>query len=271
MRTLRHHPGGGACGSGLKENRPVWRQIFAALNAKRRELERTGSQGKILTSRLVPPVSNPPHRVVGRRCERAPKTLPAGGALHDKDELLQAVCDYYRTRFGVEHHALLVMSCRGTQEVWSRVPALADPVTWLLSDPCYPVFATGTLLGAKAWYYPLTAEHDFLPWVEGIPKDDKGRRPLHSGLASREPVGSVGTPGCTSDRRLCRSSLSWSSDNAYSDIIFDGPTGRASSTTQIALDVGVSSSTLKSFNVTGARLSFLVGREDIVAATRANS
>ena len=58
-------------------------------------------------------------------------------------------------------------------------------------------------------------------------------------------------------------------DNAYSDIVFDGEAGGSFLSYPGALEVGVEFLSLsKSFNVTGARLSFLVGRPDVVAAAR---
>ena len=56
-------------------------------------------------------------------------------------------------------------------------------------------------------------------------------------------------------------------DNAYSDITFDGPRGGSFLQYPGALEVGVEFFSLsKSFNVTGARIGFLVGRSDVVAA-----
>ena len=248
-------------------------EVFAALNAKRRELEAQGRE--VFDLSVGTPDFEPPHHVVEALRKSAEDPANWKYALHDKDELLQAVCDYYRTRFGVEGITpSMVMSCRGTQEGMGHVcAALADPGdVALIPDPCYPVFATGTLLaGAKPWYYPLTAEHDFLPWVEGIPEDvaDAARYMVVSLPAN--PVGSVGTP------EVYEQIIAFAKahdivvihDNAYSDIVFDGPAGGSFLDYPGALDVGVEFLSLsKSFNVTGARLSFLVGREDIVAATR---
>ena len=56
-------------------------------------------------------------------------------------------------------------------------------------------------------------------------------------------------------------------DNAYSDIVFDGEPGGSFLQYPGALEVGVEFFSLsKSFNVTGARIGFLVGREDVVSA-----
>ena len=58
-------------------------------------------------------------------------------------------------------------------------------------------------------------------------------------------------------------------DHPYSHIVFDGPAGGSFLSHPGALEVGVEFLSLsKSFNVTGARLSFLVGRPDVVAAAR---
>lgn len=248
-------------------------EVFAALNAKRRELEAQGRE--VFDLSVGTPDFEPPRHVIEALRKSAEDPANWKYALHDKDELLRAVCDYYRSRFGVEGiTSSMVMSCRGTQEGMGHVcAALADPGdVALIPDPCYPVFATGTLLaGAKPWYYPLTAEHNFLPWVEGIPDDvaDAARYMVVSLPAN--PVGSVDTP------EVYEQIIAFAKahdiviihDNAYSDIIFDGPAGGSFLDYPGALDVGVEFLSLsKSFNVTGARLSFLVGREDIVAATR---
>ena len=51
--------------------------------------------------------------------------------------------------------------------------------TVLLPTPCYPVFIAGSLLGgAKPWYYPLTKEHGFLPYVKDIPEDVPARQSI---------------------------------------------------------------------------------------------
>lgn len=248
-------------------------EVFAALNARRRALEAEGRE--VFDLSVGTPDFAPPAHVINALVESAKNPANWKYSLHDKDELLQAVCDYYQSRFGVDGITPdMVMSCRGTQEGMGHVcSALADPGdVALIPDPCYPVFAAGTLLaGAKPYYYPLTAEHDFLPWVEGIPDDvaDAARYMVVSLPAN--PVGSVGNP------EVYQQIIAFAKahdiivihDNAYSDIVFDGPAGGSFLSYPGALDVGVEFLSLsKSFNVTGARLSFLVGRADVVAATR---
>ena len=87
------------------------------------------------------------------------------------------------------------------------------------------------MAGAVPYYYPLVAEHDFLPYVKGIPEEIANKAKYMVVSLPSNPVGSIATPG--------------------------------------AKDIGVEFFSLsKSFNVTGARLSFLVGRPDVIAALR---
>ena len=248
-------------------------EVFAKINERRQELERKGCD--IIDLSVGTPDFEPaPHVIEALRASAAD---PANWryALHDTPELKDAVCGYYERRFGVEGITPdMVMGCRGTQE--GLVPlaeALVDPGDLvLIPDPCYPIFrGSAVLAGATPWFYPLVAEHGFLPYVAGIPDEvaDRARYMLVSLPAN--PVGSVGTP------EVYREIIDFARthdiliihDNAYSDIVFDVPAGGSFLSYPGALDVGVEFLSLsKSYNVTGCRLSFLVGRPDIVAATR---
>lgn len=248
-------------------------EVFAALNEKRRELEAAGRTVYDLS--VGTPDFKPSPHLMRALQESAADTDNWKYSLHDKDELLDAVGSYYADRYGVDGIGRdQVMSCRGTQEgmLWA-ISALVDAGdTVLVPDPCYPVFQNATLLsGAKCAYYPLTAEHDFLPYVDGIdPEVADAAKAMIVSLPAN-PVGSVGTPEVYG--RIIEFArehdLVVIHDNAYSDIIFDGPAGGSFLSYPGADEVGVEFLSLsKSFNVTGMRLSFLVGRPDIVAAAK---
>ena len=248
-------------------------EVFAALNQKRRALE---AQGRTVYDLSVgTPDFKPAQHLIDALKASADDTDNWKYSLHDKDELLDAVGSYYEDRYGVAGIGRdQVMSCRGTQEgmLWA-LSALVNPHDLVLvPDPCYPVFQNATLMaGAECAYYPLTAEHDFLPWVDGIdPKVADAARAMIVSLPAN-PVGSVGTPELYA--RLIEFAREHDiviiHDNAYSDIVFDGPAGGSFLAYPGASEVGVEFLSLsKSYNVTGVRLSFLVGRADIVAAAK---
>lgn len=246
-------------------------EVFAALNDRRVALEAAGK--KIYNLSVGTPDFAPYPHVVDALTDAAQDPAMWKYSLRDLPELKQAVCDYYERRFGIAGITPnMVASCNGTQEgVGHFALALADPGdTVIVPDPCYPVFQAGAkLAGADIYYYPLCAEHDFLPYVADIPAEVADRAKYMIVSLPANPVGSVGTPELYQEIiDFARAhDLIIVHDNAYSDIVFDGPRGGSFLGYPGALEVGVEFFSLsKSFNVTGARIGFCVGRADVVAA-----
>ena len=247
-------------------------EIFAALNDKKVALE---AQGRTIYNLSVgtPDFAPAPHIV---------KALTGAAAdpenwkysLRDIPEMLSAVCSYYKRRFGVDITPDQVASCNGSQEGCGHIGMVLcdEGDTVLLPNPCYPVFIAGAkLAGAVPYYYPLVKEHNFLPYVKNIPEDVARRAKYMIVSLPANPVGSVGNPALYEELVAFakKYDILLIHDNAYSDIIFDGAEGRSLFNTPGAMDVGVEFFSLsKSFDVTGARISFLVGRPDVVAAFR---
>ena len=247
-------------------------EIFAALNDKKVALE---AQGRTIYNLSVgtPDFAPAPHIV---------KALTGAAAdpenwkysLLDIPEMLAAVCSYYKRRFGVDITPDQVASCNGSQEGCGHIGMVLcdEGDTVLLPNPCYPVFIAGAkLAGAVPYYYPLVKEHNFLPYVKDIPEDVARRAKYIIVSLPANPVGSVGNPALYEELVAFakKYDILLIHDNAYSDIIFDGAEGRSLFNTPGAMDVGVEFFSLsKSFDVTGARISFLVGRPDVVAAFR---
>ena len=246
-------------------------EVFASLNNKLLALK---AQGKTIYNMSVgTPDFKPYDHVVETLTKAAQDPEMWKYALRDLPELKQAVCDYYERRFGVSGITpSMVQSCNGTQEGVGHLGlALLDPGdTILVPDPCYPVFEAGAKIAdAKLEYYPLVAEHNYLPYVAGIDPEVADRAKYMIVSLPANPVGSVGTPEVYEEiiAFAREHDLLIVHDNAYSDIVFDGEPGGSFLQYPGALEVGVEFFSLsKSFNVTGARIGFLVGREDVVSA-----
>ena len=246
-------------------------EVFASLNNKLLALK---AQGKTIYNMSVgTPDFKPYGHVVEALTQAAQDPEMWKYALRDLPELKQAVCDYYERRFGVSGITpSMVQSCNGTQEGVGHLGlALLDPGdTILVPDPCYPVFEAGAKIAdAKLEYYPLVAEHNYLPYVAGIDPEVADRAKYMIVSLPANPVGSVGTPEIYEEiiAFAREHDLLIVHDNAYSDIVFDGEPGGSFLQYPGALEVGVEFFSLsKSFNVTGARIGFLVGREDVVSA-----
>ena len=248
-------------------------EIFAALNDKKVALE---AQGKKLYNLSVgTPDFEPMPHIKQALCDAAMVSENWKYSLRDLPELLDTVCAYYKRRFDVDGITPdQIMSFNGSQDGMGHMglALLNDGDVVLLPDPCYPVFITGVKLGGGVpYYYHLTKEHNFLPNVKEIPDDvaDKAKMMIVSLPAN--PVGSVGSPELYQEIvDFCNAhKILLIHDNAYSDIIFDGAVGHSIFNIPGAETCAVEFFSLsKSFNVTGARISFLVGRRDVIAACK---
>ena len=218
-------------------------EVFASLNNKLLALK---AQGKTIYNMSVgTPDFKPYGHVVEALTQAAQDPEMWKYALRDLPELKQAVCDYYERRFGVSGITpSMVQSCNGTQEGVGHLGlALLDPGdTILVPDPCYPVFEAGAKIAdAKLEYYPLVAEHNYLPYVAGIDPEVADRAKYMIVSLPANPVGSVGTPEVYEEiiAFAREHDLLIVHDNAYSDIVFDGEPGGSFLQYPGALEVGV--------------------------------
>ncbi|MGN0346616.1 MAG: pyridoxal phosphate-dependent aminotransferase [Lachnospiraceae bacterium] len=247
-------------------------EIFAALNDRKIELEKKGR--KLYNLSVGTPDFKPAPHIKEALIQAAQVDENWKYTLRDMPELLEAVCTYYKKRFQVTITPDQVMTFKGSQDGVGHLGMVlcneGDVV--LLPDPCYPVFMAGSYLGhATPYYYRLTKENNFLPTVSEIPVDIARKAKFMMVSLPANPVGSIGTPELYREIvDFCKKyEILLVHDNAYSDIIFDGNVGNSVFHTKGAEDVAVEFFSLsKSFNVTGARISFLVGRKDVVAAAK---
>lgn len=247
-------------------------EIFGALNERKLRLEAEGRT--IYNMSVGTPDFRPAPHIVKALTDAAQDPDNWKYALRDLPAMLEAVCGYYRRRFGVDITPDMVCSCYGSQEGMGHIGlALCDEGdTVLLPTPCYPVFIAGAkMAGAEPYYYPMVKENGFLPDVASIPEDVARRAKYMIVSLPSNPTGSVGT------EKVYREVVEFGKkydvvilhDNAYSDIIFDGNYGGSFLNYPGAAEVGAEFFSLsKSFDLTGARISFLVGRPDVVGAFR---
>ena len=245
-------------------------EIFSSLNEKKTALE---AQGRTFYNLSV----GTPDFPVGEHIRQAltdsakdPESWKY--TLRDIPELLEAVCSYYKKRYDVDIKPEQVSGCFGSEEGVGLIGlALCDEGdTVILPTPCYPVFMTcADMAGADPYYYKMDEENNFLPDVKTIPaKIAKKAKFMIVSLPSN-PAGSVGNE--ENYLEIIDFAKKYDvliiHDNAYSDIIFEGGPGKSFLSYPGASDVGVEFFSLsKSFNMTGARVSFCIGRKDVVDA-----
>jgi LL-diaminopimelate aminotransferase len=247
-------------------------EIFGALNQRKLQLEQEGKT--IYNLSIGTPDFQPPAHIQNALIQAAADPENWKYALRDTPELLQAVCDYYKKRFGVDITPDMVCSCYGSQEGIGHIGLVLcdEGDTVLLPTPCYPVFIAGSLMaGADPYYYPMVKENGFLPDLTAIPAEVAQKAKYMIVSLPSNPTGSVGNDELYQQiidfgRRY---DIVIIHDNAYSDIIFDGYQGGSFLQYPGAKEVGMEFFSLsKSFDLTGARISFCIGRPDVIAAFR---
>ena len=243
-------------------------EIFAALNNRRMELEAQGM--KIYNMSVGTPDFKTPEHIKKALAEAAMDDNNWKYSLRDLPELLEAVCDYYKKRFDVELTPDMVMTVYGSQEGMGHLGmALCDEGdVVLLPDPCYPVFAAGSLMaGAEPYYYPLVAEHDFLPYVKDIPEEVARKAKYMVVSLPSNPVGSIATPGLYEEivAFAKKYDILIIHDNAYSELVFDGKTCGSFLSYPGAKEIGVEFNSLsKTYGLAGARIGFCLGNKEVV-------
>lgn len=195
-------------------------------------------------------------------------------SLTELPELVEAVQHWYLRRYGVELEPEELMSIYGSQEGLTHIGwALCDPGdVVLVPDPGYPIFEMGpALCGAEIVHYPLKEENGYLPDLDGI-------EPELADQAKMMVVSYPANPVCvTAPDEFYHKLIAFAKahniiilhDNAYSDIIFDGRVGKSFLAYEGAKEVGVEYNSLsKTYNLTGARISFVLGNRQIIQAFR---
>lgn len=246
--------------------------IFAALNEKKEALLASGRKVYNL-SVGTPDFPVAPH-VMQALLDAAKEPDNFHYTLRDIPELLEAVRDYYKERFYVELETDEIASVNGSQEGIAHIGmALCDPGdVVLLPNPGYPVFEVGAYFGgARLYFYDLKEENHFLPDFAEIPEEIARQAKYMMVSYPYNPVCAI-APGEFYEKLIAfakKYEIIVVHDNAYSDIIYDGEYGGSFLEYPGAKEIGVEFFSLsKSFNLTGARVSFVLGNKKIVDAMK---
>jgi LL-diaminopimelate aminotransferase len=180
-----------------------------------------------------------------------------------------AVCGWYKKRFGVDLQPDQVVALLGSKEGIANIArAFVNPGDRVLvPDPAYPVYANGStiLCDGTAVPMPLLEENCFRPDFDAV--DAEKAKMMFLNYPNNPTAATV-------DKKFLKEAVEFAKDNnvilcydnAYSEVTYDGY--RAPSILEVdgAMDVAVEFHSLsKTFNMTGDRIAFAVGSEQLVA------
>ena len=237
--------------------------IFAALNEKKEELVRQGR--KVYNFSVGTPDFEPPKHVMEALSNAAMKPENYHYALNDLPELVEAVQGFYKQRFHVTLEKNEIMSLYGSQEGMAHLClALCNPGDLvLIPNPGYPIFSVGPMIArCELEFYPLLEENHFLPEFTKIPEEVAKRAKFMVVSYPLNPVCTVANDEFYHELIAFakKYNIMILHDNAYSDIICGPEYGKSFLSYDGAKDVGIEFYSLsKSYNLTGARISFAVG------------
>lgn len=187
-------------------------------------------------------------------------------------EMIEAVQDWYQNRYGVDLEADEIFLLKGSQEALTHVPLVyCDPGdTVLIPDPYYPIYGTAPrLAGAAVQFMPLKEENRYLIDFDAIENPDEVKLMYVSYPGN--PTGAVANDAFY--ERLVQFATDHDiivlHDNAYSELVFEGETGKSFLAYPGAKEVGIElNSFSKSYSMGGARLAVLAGNAGLVQAYR---
>ena len=187
-------------------------------------------------------------------------------------EMIEAVQDWYQNRYGVDLEADEIFLLKGSQEALTHVPLVyCDPEdTVLIPDPYYPIYGTAPrLAGAAVQFMPLKEENGYLIDFDAIENPDEVKLMYVSYPGN--PTGAVANDAFY--ERLVQFATDHDfivlHDNAYSELVFEGETGKSFLAYPGAKEVGIElNSFSKSYSMGGARLAVLAGNARLVQAYR---
>jgi len=219
-----------------------------------------------------PDLATPPH-IVTSLCEAAKNSenhhypsyvgMPA---------YRSAVADWYKQRFGVTLDAgKEVVALMGSKDGIAHIAeAFVNPGDYVLApSPGYPVYRTGTLFAeGRVHEMPLLRENNFVPVLSDIPTDVAKRAKIIYINYPNNPTAAIAPDGFYREvvDFAADNNIVVVSDNAYSEIAFNGYRAPSFLETKGAMDVGIEMHSLsKTYNMTGWRIGMAVGNAEILA------
>ena len=188
-------------------------------------------------------------------------------------EFREGVVKWFEKRFGEKFNAdTECLSLIGSKEaIHNCIFATIDQGdVALLPDPAYPVYKSSTILcGGVPYITPLLEKNNWIPDLTKIPNDIAKKANIIMVGYPNNPTGAI-APLEFYDEVIAfakKYDIIVLSDNAYSELTFDGYVAPSIFQAKGAKDIALEFHSLsKTYNMTGWRVGFALGNEKIIKA-----
>ena len=246
--------------------------LFAEIDKKKQEMRQKGAD---LIDLGIGDPDLPTPKLVIERLKTAAEN-PKNHRYPSYEGMLEfrtAVAQWYERRFGVKLNPNTeVLSLIGSKEGIAHIPlAFVNPGDYVLVPvPGYPVYRVSTLFaGGTPFFLPLRKETGFLPNLSDVPKEVAEKAKLLFINYPNNPTSAIAEKAFFEEvvAFARRYQIIVCHDAAYSEVAFDGYQPPSFLEAEGAKEVGIEFHSLsKTFNMTGWRIGFAVGRSEIVSA-----
>ena len=220
-----------------------------------------------------PDMPTPPHIIAALNKAAADSANHRYPSYSGMGDFNAAVARWYRKRFNVTlDQEKEVVTLIGSKEGIAHIPlAFINPGdTALASSPGYPVYHIGVqFAGGKTYFMDLLKQNDFLPDLSAIPQEVARSAKMMFINYPNNPTAAVATA------EFFKEVVSYAEkhkiivchDAAYTEMAFDGYRPISFLETDGAKEVVIEFHSLsKTYNMTGWRIGFAVGRSEVIQA-----
>jgi len=189
------------------------------------------------------------------------------------DDFNKAVARWYKRRFNVDlDYKKEIVTLIGSKEGIAHIPlAFINPGdVALVTSPGYPVYDIGIrFAGGKTYFMDLLKQNNFLPDLDAVPDEIVGKTKMMFINYPNNPTSAVATDEFFNEvvSFAKANNIIVCHDAAYTELAFDGYRPISFLETEGAKDVGIEFHSLsKTYNMTGWRIGFAVGRAEVIQA-----
>ena len=247
--------------------------ILLDLDVAKRELE---AQGREVINFSIGTPDFPPDKHVIEAVTKAlqnPENYKYG--MTESDELIAAVSNWYKRRYGVHLERENICAVNGSQEGIAHIafPICNPGDVVLVPDPCYQIFSFGpTMADVQLEYMPLLKKNNYLIDFSAIDSKTAKRAKMMVVSYPNNPT-TAHAPRSFYEELVAyakENDIIVIHDNAYSELVYDHEPGISFLSIPGAMDVGIEFNSLsKTYNLTGLRLSFALGNPEIIKRFKA--
>lgn len=191
---------------------------------------------------------------------------PYDGITALKDKIIEHYLKVYNVKLTRNQVLILIGSKEGLNNL---IPAVCDFNDIVIApDLGYPVYSKCALLwGCQSYKMRLDEKNHYLPEIHNIPKSILEKSKLMFINYPNNPTGSIGNPEYIKKIvEFCKENeIILCNDAAYMDIVSSDEKSRSLLEYDKELDFIEMGSFSKTFNMTGLRIGYAVGNEDIIA------